>query len=101
MVSILLRHGPDGAGNPAIAKMFEVEMRDFTEGKGKMKPCCQRLGPCCRQRGRLPPKLKEMAARVYVKRGARTRHRELVVNQPGFVQIQGRHRKTDHDRNDR
>jgi len=48
-------HGPDGAGNPAIAKMFKVEMRDLkspdvqalsdgdikkiiTDGKGKMKP---------------------------------------------------------------
>jgi hypothetical protein len=45
MVSILLRHGPDGAGNPAIAKMFEVEMRDFTEGKGKMKPVASVSGP--------------------------------------------------------
>jgi mono/diheme cytochrome c family protein len=48
-------HGPDGAGNPAIAKMFKVEMRDLkspevqalsdddlkkiiADGKGKMKP---------------------------------------------------------------
>jgi mono/diheme cytochrome c family protein len=48
-------HGPDGAGNPAIGKMFKVEMRDLkspgvqamsdddikkviTAGKGKMKP---------------------------------------------------------------
>lgn len=48
-------HGPDGAGNPAIAKMMKVEMRDLkspevqamsdadlkkiiTDGKGKMKP---------------------------------------------------------------
>jgi mono/diheme cytochrome c family protein len=48
-------HGPDGAGNPAIAKMMKVEMRDLkspavqaasnadlakivTGGKGKMKP---------------------------------------------------------------
>jgi mono/diheme cytochrome c family protein len=48
-------HGPDGAGNPAIAKMFKVEMRDLksadvqgmsdadlmkiiSDGKGKMKP---------------------------------------------------------------
>src|SRR5271155_4779218 len=48
-------HGPAGAGNPAIAKMFKVEMRDLkstsvqalsdddlkkviTDGKGKMKP---------------------------------------------------------------
>jgi mono/diheme cytochrome c family protein len=48
-------HGPDGSGNPAVAKMFKVEMRDLkspelqamsdddlkkvvTEGKGKMKP---------------------------------------------------------------
>jgi cytochrome c5 len=48
-------HGPDGAGNPSIAKMMKVEMRDLksadvqaqsdadlkkiiTEGKGKMKP---------------------------------------------------------------
>ena len=48
-------HGPDGAGNAAIAKMFKVEMRDLksagvqamsdhdlkkiiTDGKGKMKP---------------------------------------------------------------
>jgi mono/diheme cytochrome c family protein len=48
-------HGPNGAGNPAIAKMFKVEMRDLksadvqamsdddmkkviTDGKGKMKP---------------------------------------------------------------
>jgi len=48
-------HAPDGAGNPAIAKMFKVEMRDLksadvqamsdadlmkiiTDGKGKMKP---------------------------------------------------------------
>lgn len=48
-------HGPDGAGNPAIAKMMKVDMRDLkspevqalsdddikkiiTEGKGKMRP---------------------------------------------------------------
>jgi mono/diheme cytochrome c family protein len=48
-------HGPDGAGNPAIAKMMKMEMRDLkspgvqaisdddlkkiiTDGKGKMKP---------------------------------------------------------------
>jgi|ERR1700683_668877 mono/diheme cytochrome c family protein len=48
-------HGPDGAGNPAIAKMFKVELRDLkspdvqalsdadlkkviSDGKGKMKP---------------------------------------------------------------
>jgi mono/diheme cytochrome c family protein len=48
-------HGPDGAGNPAIAKMMKVDMRDLkspdvqamsdddikkivTNGKGKMKP---------------------------------------------------------------
>ena len=48
-------HGADGAGNPAIAKMMKVEMRDLkssdvqatsdddlkkviTDGKGKMKP---------------------------------------------------------------
>jgi mono/diheme cytochrome c family protein len=48
-------HGPNGAGNPAIAKMFKVDMRDLkspavqaesdadlkkiiTDGKGKMKP---------------------------------------------------------------
>ena len=48
-------HGPDGAGNPAIAKMMKVEMKDLkspdvqamsdadlakivTSGKGKMKP---------------------------------------------------------------
>jgi mono/diheme cytochrome c family protein len=48
-------HGPDGAGNPAIAKMFKVDMRDLksadvqamsdadlmkiiADGKGKMKP---------------------------------------------------------------
>jgi mono/diheme cytochrome c family protein len=48
-------HGPDGAGNPAVAKMFKVEMKDLkspevqamsdadltkviTDGKGKMKP---------------------------------------------------------------
>jgi len=48
-------HGPDGAGNPAVAKMMKVDMRDLksanvqalsdddlkkiiTEGKGKMKP---------------------------------------------------------------
>jgi mono/diheme cytochrome c family protein len=48
-------HGPDGAGNPAIAKMMKVELRDLkspevqaasdadlkkiiTDGKGKMKP---------------------------------------------------------------
>jgi mono/diheme cytochrome c family protein len=48
-------HGPDGAGNPAVAKMMKVEMKDLksadvqalsdddiktivTAGKGKMKP---------------------------------------------------------------
>ena len=48
-------HGPDGAGNPAVAKMMKVEMKDLkspevqamsdddlkkviTDGKGKMKP---------------------------------------------------------------
>lgn len=48
-------HGPDGQGNPAIAKMMKVEFRPFssaevqaqsdtqlkaiiTKGKGKMKP---------------------------------------------------------------
>ena len=48
-------HGPDGAGNPAIAKMMKVDMKDLksadvqgmsdddlkkviTDGKGKMKP---------------------------------------------------------------
>lgn len=48
-------HGPDGAGNPGMAKMMKVEMRDLksadvqaasdadlkkiiTDGKGKMKP---------------------------------------------------------------
>jgi mono/diheme cytochrome c family protein len=48
-------HGPDGAGNPAIAKMMKVDMRDLkspevqamsddeikkiiTDGKGKMRP---------------------------------------------------------------
>ena len=48
-------HGPDGAGNPAVAKMMKVEMKNLgsadvqaqsdadlakiiTEGKGKMKP---------------------------------------------------------------
>jgi mono/diheme cytochrome c family protein len=48
-------HGPDGAGNPAVAKMFKVTMRDLKSpevqamsdddikkiimnGKGKMKP---------------------------------------------------------------
>ncbi len=48
-------HGADGAGNPAIAKMMKVEMKDLkapdvqalsdadikkivTDGKGKMKP---------------------------------------------------------------
>ncbi len=55
-------HGPDGAGNPAIAKMFKVEMRDLkspevqamsdgdfkkiiTDGKGKMKPVASVSGP--------------------------------------------------------
>lgn len=54
-------HGPNGAGNPAIAKMFKVEMRDLkstdvqamsdadlkkiiTEGKGKMKPVASVTG---------------------------------------------------------
>ena len=48
-------HGPDGTGNPAIAKMMKVDIKDLnsaevqamsndalkkviTEGKGKMKP---------------------------------------------------------------
>jgi mono/diheme cytochrome c family protein len=48
-------HGPDGGGNPAIAKMFKVDMKDLksadvqgmsnddikkiiTDGQGKMKP---------------------------------------------------------------
>ncbi len=48
-------HGPDGTANPAIAKMFKVDMRDLkstevqamsdedlrkivTDGKGKMRP---------------------------------------------------------------
>lgn len=45
-------HGPDGAGNPSIAKMMKVDMKDLkspdikadevekatTQGKGKMKP---------------------------------------------------------------
>jgi predicted CXXCH cytochrome family protein len=48
-------HGPDGTANPAMAKMFKVEMRDLkspdvqaasdgdlkkviADGKGKMKP---------------------------------------------------------------
>jgi mono/diheme cytochrome c family protein len=48
-------HGPDGAGNPAVAKMMKVDMKDLksadvqgmsdddlkkviTDGKGKMKP---------------------------------------------------------------
>ena len=48
-------HGPDGAGNPAVAKMMKVQMKDLksaeiqamrdddlkkiiTDGKGKMKP---------------------------------------------------------------
>ena len=48
-------HGPDGAGNPAMAKMMKVEMKDLkspdvqsmsdadikkiiTDGKGKMRP---------------------------------------------------------------
>jgi mono/diheme cytochrome c family protein len=48
-------HGPDGAGNPAVAKMMKVDMKDLkaadvqalsdddmkavvTAGKGKMKP---------------------------------------------------------------
>ena len=48
-------HGPDGAGNPAVAKMMKVDMQDLksadvqamsdgdlekviTDGKGKMKP---------------------------------------------------------------
>ncbi len=48
-------HGPDGAGNPAIAKMMKVDLRDLkspevramsdddirkiiTDGKGKMRP---------------------------------------------------------------
>ena len=54
-------HGPDGAGNPAIAKMFKVDMRDLksadvqamsdddlkkivTDGKGKMKPVASASG---------------------------------------------------------
>src|SRR5580658_9895750 len=48
-------HGPDGAGNPAVAKMMKVDLKDLksadvqamsdddlkkiiTDGKGKMKP---------------------------------------------------------------
>ena len=55
-------HGPDGAANPAIAKMFNVEMRDLkstqvqemgdddvkkiiSAGKGKMKPITSVSGP--------------------------------------------------------
>jgi mono/diheme cytochrome c family protein len=55
-------HGPDGAGNPAIAKMFKVELRDLkstdvqamsdsdlkktiTDGMGKMKPVASVTGP--------------------------------------------------------
>jgi len=55
-------HGPDGTANPAIAKMFKVDMRDLkstevqaisdddlksiiTGGKGKMKPVTSVSGP--------------------------------------------------------
>jgi mono/diheme cytochrome c family protein len=54
-------HGPGGAGNPAIAKMFKVDMRDLkspevqalsdddlkaiiANGKGKMKPVASVTG---------------------------------------------------------
>jgi mono/diheme cytochrome c family protein len=54
-------HAADGAGNPAIAKMFKVDMRDLksadvqamsdadlmkivTDGKGKMKPVTSASG---------------------------------------------------------
>ncbi len=54
-------HGPDGSGNPAIAKAFKVDMRDLkspdvqamsdddlkkviTDGKGKMKPVASVTG---------------------------------------------------------
>ena len=54
-------HGPDGAGNPAVAKMMKVEMKDLrsadiqamsdddlkkviTDGKGKMKPVASASG---------------------------------------------------------
>jgi len=54
-------HGPAGAGNPAIAKMFKVDMRDLkspevqalsdgdlktiiANGKGKMKPVASVTG---------------------------------------------------------
>ena len=54
-------HGPDGAGNPAIAKMMKVDMKDLkspdvqamsdddlkkiiTDGKGKMKPVASASG---------------------------------------------------------
>ena len=55
-------HGPDGSANPAIAKMFNVQMRDLksdevqatadddikkiiTGGKGKMRPVTSVSGP--------------------------------------------------------
>ncbi len=54
-------HGPDGEGNPGIAKMMKVDMRDLkspavqamsdadlkkivTDGKGKMKPVASVTG---------------------------------------------------------
>lgn len=54
-------HGPDGAGNPAVAKMMKVDMKDLkssdvqamsdddlkkviTDGKGKMKPIAAASG---------------------------------------------------------
>jgi predicted CXXCH cytochrome family protein len=55
-------HGPDGSANPAVAKMFKVDMQDLkspdvqalsdddikkivTNGKGKMKPVTSVSGP--------------------------------------------------------
>ena len=55
-------HGPDGSGNPAVAKMFKVDMQDLkstevqamndddlrkiiTGGKGKMRPVTSVSGP--------------------------------------------------------
>jgi mono/diheme cytochrome c family protein len=55
-------HGPDGAANPAIAKMMKVDMKDLkspaiqamsdddikkiiTDGRGKMKPVTAITGP--------------------------------------------------------
>jgi predicted CXXCH cytochrome family protein len=55
-------HGPDGSANPAIAKMFKVDMRELnstevqatsdddikkiiTGGKGKMRPVASVSGP--------------------------------------------------------